>query len=601
MKDLFLTVALVLAGSVGAWAQPAKLAQQYYQNGEYEKAASLYEQLYQANERNPYYFDRYVDCLIYLEQYDDADKVISRQLRKDPENVNLYVTAGRLYERQFKDEEAKKQYEAAILNLPANQYTITRLANAFLSQTKYDLAIKTYEKGAELLKDQQVFAYNLGDLYRRKGDVSKMIENYLNSMDANPDLVNNLKVIFQRYLTDDDYRELQAQLYARIQDNDRNLYNNELLTWVFIQRKDYRNALRQVKALDRRLRENGGRIFRLGEVAANDGDYDAAIEAFDYIVAEKKASTFYIDAKREGLRNRRNRLVEGFNYTDADLRDLETQYDSFLQEFGKSRATASIILEMAELEALYINDLSRAIDLLQDLIGLPGVEPVTLAWGKINLADYYLMQNEVWESTLLYSQVDKDFKEDILGHEARFRNAKLSYYNGDFQWAQAQFDVLKASTSKLIANDALDLSVFIMDNLGLDTTATAMEMYAQSELLVFQNRFDDAFRKLDSLLILFPDHSLDDDVLYLKARVFRKQRNFEKAAELLQKIIDDYKEESIRTDNALFQLAGLYENQFDDKEKAKELYEILFIDYSGSTFAVEARKRFRILRGDKVQ
>lgn len=601
MRYIFLTLAFVLGGVVVGLAQPAKLAQQYYQNGEYEKAASLYEQLYQANERNPYYFDRYVDCLIYLEQYADADKVISRQLRKDPENVNLYVTAGRLYERQMMEAEAKKQYEAAIENLPPNQYTITRLANAFLSQTKYDLAIKTYEKGAELLKDEQVFAYNLGDLYRRKGDVPKMIENYLNSMDANPDLVNNLKVIFQRYLTEEDYRELQAQLYQRIQNNDRNLYNNELLTWVFIQRKDYRNALRQVKALDRRLKENGGRIFRLGEVAADDGDFDAAIEAFDYIVEEKPASTFYIDAKREGLRNRRNRLVQGYNYTEADLRELEEQYASFLEEFGKSRATASIILEMAELEALYINDLQKATSLLQGMIELPGVDPVTLAWGKINLADYYLMQDEVWESTLLYSQVDKDFKEDLLGHEARFRNAKLSYYNGDFQWAQAQFDVLKASTSKLIANDALDLSVFIMDNLGLDTTATAMEMYAQSELLVFQNRFDDAFRKLDSLLIEFPDHSLDDDVLYLKAKVYRKQRQYEKTAELLQKIIDVYKEESIRTDNALFQLAEMYENQFDDKEKAKSLYETLFIDYSGSTFAVEARKRFRILRGDKVQ
>lgn len=601
MRYIFLTIALVFGGVVLGWAQPAKLAQQYYQNGEYEKAASLYEQLYQANERNPYYFDRYVDCLIYLEQYGDADKVISRQLRKDPQNVNLYVTAGRLYERQMMDDKAKAQYEAAIENLPANQYTITRLANAFLSQTKYDLAIKTYERGAELLKDDEVFAYNLGDLYRRKGDTPKMIENYLSSMDANPDLVNNLKVIFQRYLTNEDYRELQAQLYQRIQDNDRNLNNNELLTWVFIQRKDYRNALRQVKALDRRLRENGGRIFRLGEVAADDGDFDAAIEAFDYIVEEKPTSTFYIDAKREGLRNRRNRLVQGYSYTEADLRELEGQYASFLEEFGKSRATASIILEMAELEALYINDLDKAIDLLNDMIDLPGVDPITLAWGKINLADYYLMQNEIWESTLLYSQVDKAFKEDLLGHEARFRNAKLSYYNGDFQWAQAQFDVLKASTSKLIANDALDLSVFIMDNLGLDTTATAMEMYAQSELLVFQNRFEDAFRKLDSLLIEFPDHSLDDDVLYLKARIFRKKRDFQKTAELLQKIIEDYGEESIRTDNSLFQLAELYENQFDDKEKAKSLYETLFIDYSGSTFAVEARKRFRILRGDKVQ
>jgi TolA-binding protein len=195
--------------------------------------------------------------------------------------------------------------------------------------------------------------------------------------------------------------------------------------------------------------------------------------------------------------------------------------------------------------------------------------------------------------------VDKLFKDDLLGHEARFRNARLSYFNGDFQWAQSQFEILKASTSKLIANDALDLSVFIMDNIGMDTTTEAMKLYAQSELLVFQNKFEEAFTKLDSLQRGFPMHSLQDDVAFLKAVIYKKQRNYEEAARYFQLIVDNHKEE-IRADNALYELAQLYENQLNDKEKAMELYERLFVEFNSSILAVNARKRFRALRGDNI-
>ncbi len=374
----------------------------------------------------------------------------------------------------------------------------------------------------------------------------------------------------------------------------------ELLAWVFIQRKDYRNALRQVKALDLRLNENGMRIFNLGEIATADKDYDAAILAYDYLVEEKgRTGPLYLDAKRQSLRVRRFRLVEGYTYTQEELKELEGLYQIFLEEFGYNKSTASIILELSELQALYLNDLDKAIELLDGMIAFPSVNPQVQARGKLSLADYYLMKGDIWESTLLYSQVDKAFKEDILGHEARFRNARLAYYNGDFQWAQAQFDVLKASTSKLIANDALDLSVFIMDNLGLDTTAQALQMYADAELLVFRNQFETAFAKMDVLLDSFPEHSLQDDILYLKGNIYTKKREYEQAVLLYQEIIEKFPED-IRADNSLFALAELNDKFLDNKEQAMILYENLFIDYSNSTFAVEARKRFRHLRGDNL-
>ncbi len=596
-------ILFLLLFPIALFAQDAKLAQQYFGNGEYEKASTLYQKLYKSNNNNDHYFNKYIECLINLEQYSACEEIIKKQIKKNQKQVQLYVTYGNLYERQYMDELANEQYTKAIKKLTADKYSITKLANAFKNLTKFDLAIETYEKGAKLLKDENVFAYNLGDLYRHKGDIPKMINSYILSMSTDdPSRINQMKTMFQRHLhSEEDYMELQTQLYNKIQEDENATRYPELLTWVFIQRKDYKNALRQVKALDRKLGENGGRIYKLAGIAANDKDYETAIESYDYVVNDKGPSSgFYIDSKRESLSCKRKKVVEGFSFDREELLELEGQYATFLQEFGKTKETATIVAELADLEAFYLNDFDKAITLLAEMIEYPGINRIVKAKGKLSLADFYLMKGEIWEATLLYSQVDKEFKDDPLGHEARYRNAKLSYFAADFQWAQTQFDILKASTSKLIANDALDLSIFIMDNMGLDTTTTALELYSESDLLIFQNRFEDAFKKLDTLSRDFPQHTLKDDIYYSKAQIYTKKRDYNKAIDMYNKIIAEHNEE-IRCDNAIFEMANLYEKQLDQPEKAKELYETLFTEYSSSTFAIDARKRYRKLRGDDIQ
>lgn len=600
MRWLLLSFLLFTAGLLSA--QNSQLAQQYFQDGEYEKAAELYYELTQQKPNSNSYFDRYLTSLMKLQRYDDAESTLKKRLKKYPDEVVLYVKYGQILEEKFDDAGALKQYERAIEELPTDQYRINQLANAFIRQTKYELAIRTYEQGTELLKGKGDFSFELGSLYSRKGDVPKMIINYLKALETQPKRMQQVQTYFQRSLDEDGLMEAQKQLYALIQETDtKETTYPEMLAWVFIQRKDYKAALRQARALDKILDEDGQRVLRIGQMSANARDYETAISAYDYITENKSpGSVLYLDAKREGLITRRRAITDGYDYTEDDLRILETAYIEFLNEFGTNPASARIAIQLAELEALYLNDLDKAITILNEVIETPGVNDKIQARGKIALADYYLMQGEVWESTLLYSQVDKQFKEDILGHEARFRNARLSYFRGDFEWAQSQFDVLKASTSRLIANDALDLSVFIMDNLGLDTSATALQTYADAELLVFQNRYDEAFTKLDSLKENFPGHDLEDDIVYLKANIYKRLRRYDEAATAYQYILDNYAE-SIRLDNSLWALAGLYENQLNDRAKAQELYESLFIDYSGSILAVEARKKYRELRGDALQ
>ncbi len=374
----------------------------------------------------------------------------------------------------------------------------------------------------------------------------------------------------------------------------------ELLSWLFVLKKDYPNALRQLRAIDRRMEEDGLRVFNLAYTASYEQEYDVALEAFQYIIEEKgRNSKYYLEALKGKLNVTRKKIMNKHQGDKIMLQALEIEYQKFLVEFGSNAATAAIISELAELQAYYLNDLDAAIATLNTLLSYRSVNSYILANAKLDLGDFYLMKGERWESTLLYSQVDKDFGDELLGQEARFRNARLSYFVGDFEWAQSQFDILKSATSRFISNDAIDISVFIMDNIGLDSTDQPLRLYAQAELLVFQNRFEEANGILQGLRTQFPEHKLEDDILYLEAEILMKNNNYIAAAEKYELIATQYPED-IRADNSIFYLGEIYELHLNDPDKARVYYERVVLEYSNSILAIEARLRYRLLRGDNI-
>jgi len=580
--------------------QRVNLANEYFNAGEFEKAADMYEKLYNENNKNTSFFNRYIQCLIETKALDKAEKTVRDELKKQPGQVVFHVTLGQIYERQGEKVKSNTEFNKAVEKITADQNIIVSVASAFTNLAKYDYAIKAYLKGEKETKIPYLFTYNLAELYRRNGDVPNMIRYNLLSLSKENTQPLQIQTNLQRYLQEDDYKELQSQLYQLIQEFPNNSVYSEMLEWTFITRKEYVKALKQAKALDRQLNENGGRVFNLAQIAYSDDDYGTAAEAFKYISENYPVnSAYYLESRRGLLNSRKAIITKKFDYTLTDLEALKKEYLDFFELLGRNAQTAQLMIEYATFEGFYLHNLPAAIEVLEALLQFGSVSTETTASAKIALADFYLMNGERWEASLLYSQVDKDFKDGVLGEKARYQNAKLSYYAGDFEWAQEQFKILKGATSKLISNDAIDMSVFILDNLGLDTTEVTLQMFASADLLIFQNKFDEALQKLDSVSILFPEHSLEDDVLYQKAQIFKKLRKIDKVVPLFEKITETYKEE-IKADNALFELAEIYETVLNDKEKAKMLYEKLFIDYSGSTFAVEARKRFRILRGDEI-
>lgn len=269
-----------------------------------------------------------------------------------------------------------------------------------------------------------------------------------------------------------------------------------------------------------------------------------------------------------------------------------------IDEFGNIPQSYEAMRSMAVLYGLYLDKKDSAEVLLKKIIDQPRIDIRLRNEAKINLADIYLLNEEPWSASLLYSQVEKDMEEDRLGHEAKLKNAKLAYYKGEFELAQAHLDILKMATTREIANDAMDLSILIQDNSGLDTSYDALQEYASIDLLLFQNKDKEALIRLDSMIVNYPDHSLIDEIYWLKSKVYRKRGETDLALKELEKIISKYPT-GIFGDDAFFTKGEIIEAK-NDREGAMEIYKEFLFKYPGSIYSAEARKRFRLLRGDQL-
>ncbi|MCD6112329.1 MAG: tetratricopeptide repeat protein [Bacteroidales bacterium] len=576
------------------------LAAKYFRNKEYKKAADLYLKIY-SDTKNFTYFDYYIHCLIGLNDLKTAEKEIKKQIRKNKNNYNFIIELGYIYKYSDQPVKAKKQFETVLKKIPKDKFIIKDIANRFLSKKETEYAILTYKKGRKILKSNNTFVFELANAYNISGNYQSMINEYLQLLKYDKSKIstvqNRLRYTIRKDPDNEKHKILRKSLLSLVQKYpDISIYS-EMLLWYSIQEKNFDIAFTQAKALDKRFHENGNRIFHLAKLCASNNDYDIATKAYKYIIKKGEDNVFYIDSKIGLLETKFLKVTDNVNNNEKDLKILENEYISTIKDMGSNRETIRLIMNLAHLKAFYLHKNQEAIELLKNALTINRVPLKTKAECKIKLADIYLFTGEVWEATLLYSQVEHNLKNNVLGNLAKYKKAKLYYYIGEFRWAKAQFDILKAATSKFIANDAMEMSLLINDNLDNDSINTALSLFSKADLLSYQNKDNEALQTLDSISTIAKGHPISDDVIYKKAEIKIKQGLFHEADSLLQKITELYPFD-ITADNALMKRGEIYEKVFKNKKKAMDIYQELLKKYPDSIFSVEARKRFRLLRGD---
>ncbi|RRB04950.1 hypothetical protein EHT25_08895 [Larkinella rosea] len=591
---------LLVVGLVNGFAQEGPdLADEYFKKGEFEKAYTIYQKLMKTG-ASKQLISQYVESAVKLNKIADAEKVIRRLIKSDDKNPYVLLQAGVLEESRNDSAKADVYFNKAMSVASSNVNGLPELAQDFAEKLKATWAIKVLKKGREQSREPLAYAGELARLYGAVGQKENMIDELLH-WGLIPGNRDNVQAMLQDNLKDADQKMLETVLYKKVQENPNEMFYTEMLVWYLTQKKEFYKAFIQERALDKRLKLTGVRVYDLGAVALQNKDYKNAAAMFEYVAKEYPQGQLYAFARRLVIKAREEQVKNTYPVDNSEIRKLIADYQKMFQELGKNNRTLEALRSTANLYAFYLDEKDTAITILQLATEISKNEKAFIDRCKLDMGDIYLLKGEPWEATLLYSQVEKSQKEELLGYEAKLRNARLHYYKGEFELSKEVLDILKQATSREIANDAGALSLLIMDNTGMDSDSneTAMKEFASIELMLFQNKVDSAALALNQMYAKYKDHSLADNILWLRANTLIKQNKIDEALQDLEKISANYGED-VLGDDALFLTAKTYEENKQDKPKAMELYNQLLQKYPGSIFGADARKRFRALRGDTI-
>lgn len=598
MKKLIFALVLICMGHLafGQLSQEIKLADRYYADGDFEPALELYIKFNRSNPQEEY-VKKIASCYENLNQFEEAIKFLQKTTKKSSRPIYPILQAS-LMEKIGDLKGAEKIYEEVINKKLIHDGDFIQIGSFLYQEGKLDWALKTYLKGRKKGRKDYAFANEIANIYAQQGEFGNATSEYLNLYfeDKRGNYnTSNLSILNMTRPSNQDVIESALLKAVDREPSEKGLRNILFEFYVLIE--NFQEAFIQVKSIDKLYREEGMRVFQFAETMRNNQNYALSDKAFDYIIQKYRSSDqFFFQAHFQKAINAELRAFDNIPVDMESIRSAVDAYEELLKEFGRKPAFYEPIYRMSKLMVFYLDDLDRAKQELEFLTASrQGLTDEKWAQGRILLGDIHLIQQEYNKAKLIFTEVSELFQDRQLGALAKYKLAQLAYYKGEFNLSQALLGAIKDNTSNDISNDAIKLNLTIMDNTGLDTTTTALEMFATAQLMTYQRKYDSSLVILDSLAFRYSDHPLADEILWEKATIFLKQNDIDKALGFVDRILELFPYD-IYGDDALYTKARIYDYTLKDKDQAMKYYLQFLSTYPGSLFSVEVRKRIKQLR-----
>lgn len=577
--------------SLAAFAQNEQLAQNYFEKGEFEKARLSYLELYKSQPSNSIYFMRLIESYQQLLQLDEAEKLLRDRLEKYKQGGTV-VEIGYNFQLRKDEVQAKKYYEEALDRVSKNPGEIYTVATAFEKRSLIEYALRAYKLA--IAKDPKLnFNYQMALLYGQSGNTDMMINTFLDEAYTNQHSNIVIQNQLSRFMNEDaaaNFNEtLRKALLVRAQKN-QDIFWNQYLSWFYVQQKEYGKAFIQEKAIYRRNPETFSNIVNLAQLSIQENDAETAKEILTFVLENTQDLELRIEANYHLMEMRTKAATEkDYDSISADLQRL-------MDEFGVNPFSLGLQILQAHFATFSGNNPEKGKAILKAALEL-GLNKYQQAQVKMELADILLYEEKFNQALIYYSQIEEDLKNDAVGHEASLKSAKTSYFKGDFTWAQAQFKTLKSASTQLIANDALEYFLLISDNTAEDSTQTALRKFARADYLLYKNKNKEALAAFQDILKESAGREIEAVTLLRLGKTHEKLGDYQIALSQFKSIIDNHAD-GIYVDEALYFSADIYNLHLKDPEKAKPLYEKVIFEHQDSIYFVEARKKYRLLRGD---
>lgn len=589
MKKLLLHISLFF--SLIGFSQNEQLAQYYYDKGDFEKAKISYEELLQSIPQNYQYFIRTIDCYQQLKQFEVAEKAIQTRLDKYKQS-SLLVELGYNFKIQQQDDKAQKYFEQALAKIKSNPNEVYGIANSFEKKVLLDYALKAYKTAVQLQPNFN-FNYQMGLLYGQLGNTDMMISIFLDEAFIHQESTILIQNQFSRFMTDEGdagfSANLRKALITRTQKN-QDVYWNQFLSWFYTQQKEFGKAFVQEKAIYKRNPESLNAIINLAQLAIDEKDDTTATTILEFVLENTTEIELLVQANTYLMQ------VKIDTTSEKEWPNLETELSALISKYGISPFTLSLQLMQAHFLTFNLKKPEAGKTIVRAALEMQ-LDEYETAKAKMELADILLYEAKFNQALLYYSQIENDLKNDAVAHEASLKAAKTSYFKTDLEWALKQFKELKSASTQLIANDALEYFLLINDNTVADSTQVALKAFAKADYLEYQNRNQEAIQAFQAILKQYKGQEIEAVTLLRLGKLYEKIGEFSLALPQYQIIIEQHSD-GIYVDEALYFSAELYKNQLQLPDKAKPLYEKIIFNHQDSIYFVEARRKFRELRGD---
>lgn len=566
------------------------LAENYFRNGEFEKAIQIYKKLADKSPYSTIFTEKIVSSYHELNKYKEVEDYLISKQKKHPKLPFYNVMLGYNFEKQQQPKQADIYFRKAIKSVEKNISFTRVVAKMFKNYHKLDLALETYETALKV-NPKKNYSFNKAQIYGEKGDFDKMFQSYITMVDKNKTNLKTVQRYAAKYITEDSQNETNLafkKALLRKSASKPKAEWNILLSWLFTQQKEYAKAFIQQKALFARNTDNIENISNLGEIAFNNKEYEVAKQCFDFVLEKS------------------NYIEDEFNAIYMNLKiavatqepNVEALFQNVFNEYGKNQNTLSIQVAYADYLTFEKNQPLKAQEVLEEAMRY-AKSKFQKARIKLKLGDVLVFTGKFNKALIYFSQIQTKLKSHYLAQEARFKVAQTSYFKGDFDWAKAQLKVLKGSATQLIANDAVDLYVIISDNQPKDSVPSGLKEYAKADLLAYQNKDNEALAVLENIVLEHKGQPVEDEALFKQGKLLLKQKKYDEAILTLAKVVA-LDTEGILNDDVYFVMAEMYKNDLNQPEKAQEYYQKIIFEYPSSIYLVDARKKFRKLRGDDI-
>lgn len=591
MKNIFIYIVLLWSGF--ALAQNEQLAQYYYDKGDFEKAKIAYEQLLNSSPSNTQYFLRTVESYQQMQQFDVAQKLIQERYSRYKQGVFL-VELGYNFQLQKNESKAKNYYEQALEKIKTNPNDVYGIASSFEKKVLLEYALKAYQTAMQVQPNFN-FNFQIGMLYGQLGKTDLMIDLLLTESFQNPQNSNLIQTQLARFMqgeTDNTaFKDAMRKALILKTQKDQDVFWNHYLSWFYVQQKEFGKAFIQEKAIYKREPESLMSIVNLSQFALNEDHTETASEILNFILLNTKDLDLLIQTNANLMEIKIGKAQE------KDYPAIDTELQQLLTTYEISPNTLSLQIIQAHFLAFNLKKTEEAKTILKKALTL-NLNDYQQADAKMELADILLLEEKFNQALIYYSQIQLDLKNDVMSHEASLKAAKTSYFKTDFEWALKQFKELKSASTQLIANDALEYFLLINDNTVADSTQTALKQFAKGDFLIYQNKKPEAIAQFQNILKSFKGQEIEAVTMLRLGKIYESQKDFTSALSQYQQIIDNHSD-GIYVDEALFFSAEIYNDDLKDIEKAKPLYEKVIFNHQDSIYFVDARKKYRELRGDK--